>query len=141
MKKLGSAKFLYNFNPSPYNYLKFKLYHFLKREDTAFTSSLYRGNLVNEVNNDIAKQAPVNKKTLTLALIKKILENEGAKQELVDVFDKPAALDEEIKQFLKRVNDLMQELPDEKEQSTTKEEPVLVADFPKRTYVVFRNKQ
>lgn len=77
--------------------------------------------MVDEVNNDIAKQTSVNKKTLTLALVRKVLENEKAKQEIVALFDEPAALDEEIKQFLNKVNLLLPKFFDEKKKVPTKD--------------------
>jgi len=69
-----------------YNYIKFKWYrfYFCKKDDPTITASLYLDNLTYEIKHDIAEQKAVNKKFLTLAVIKKILENEQSKQELLD---------------------------------------------------------
>ena len=77
-------------NPTPYNYIKSRWshFHFCKKEDPTITASLYLDNLAGEVNHEISKQTSVNKKSLTLSVVKKILENKKAKQELVALFEK-----------------------------------------------------
>ncbi|MEJ7685076.1 MAG: hypothetical protein WKG06_45970 [Segetibacter sp.] len=47
--------------------------------DPTITASLYLDNLSGEIKNEIAEQKSVSKKSLTLAVIKKILENEQPK--------------------------------------------------------------
>ncbi len=73
MKNWAIHGFLYDFNPSPYKYLKFKWhhFHFCRKDDSTITASLYLDNLADEVKAEIAKQTSVNKKSLTLAVIKK----------------------------------------------------------------------
>lgn len=45
--------------------------HFCKNDDPTITASLYLDNLAGPVTNEIAKQTSVNKKSLTLSVIKK----------------------------------------------------------------------
>lgn len=60
---------------------------------------------MDEIKNEIAEQKSVNKKSLTLAVVKRILENKEAKQQMILLFEKkPTAIKEEIKQFLDQVN-------------------------------------
>ncbi len=139
MKNWAIHGFLYDFNPSPYKYLKFKWYHFhfCKKDDPTITASLYLDNLVDEVKAEIAKQTSVNKKSLSLAVIKKILENKEAKHHMTSLFEKHEALNkEEIKHFLNQVSTLIYNSAIEQEQITYKEEPAAIADFPVRTYVI-----
>ncbi len=98
---------LYDFSPSPFKYIRFKWYHFhfCKKDDPTITASLYLDNLASEVKHEIAEQKSVNKKSLTLAVIKQILENKDAKQEMVALFaNKETDLKEEIKQFLNKIS-------------------------------------
>jgi len=71
----------YGYNPTLYNYIKSRWshFHFCKKEDPTITASLYVDNLSGEVNHEISKQASVNKKSLTLSVVKKILENQNPK--------------------------------------------------------------
>jgi hypothetical protein len=75
MKNWAIQGFHYDINPSPGNYIKSRCshFHFCKKEDTTITASLYLDNLAGEVNNEISKQTAVNKKSLTLSVVKKIL--------------------------------------------------------------------
>ena len=90
MKNWVIQGFRYDINPSPYNYIKSRWshFHFCKKEDPTITAALYLDNLAGEINHEISKQTSVNKKSLTLSVIKKILENKKAKQELVALFEK-----------------------------------------------------
>lgn len=151
MKNWAVLGLLYDFHPSPYNYIKFKYYHFYfcKKDDPTITASLYLDNLAGEIKNYIAKEASVNKKTLTIAVIKKILENKEAKLQMILLFNKKqtAVNKEEIKQFLNQVNLLLnpstepeliiQDPIDQSEQNTQPEpiaqseqntQPELIAD-------------
>jgi hypothetical protein len=139
MKNWAVLSLLYDLHPSPYNYIKFKYYyfHFCRRDDPTIIASLYLDNLAGEIKNNIAKESSVNKKSLTLAVIKKILENNEAKQEFVALLEKqPTAINDEIKQFLDRVSALIHNLSSEKEQITVKEEIQPVAVLPARAYVI-----
>lgn len=111
MKNWLTLSFLYNFNPSLYNYINFKFYHFqfCSKDDPTITATLYLDNLANEIKNDIAKQASINKKFLTLAVIERILDNKEAKQQMILLFKKKqTALNrEKIKEFLNEVNALL----------------------------------
>ncbi len=81
MKNWVIQSLLYDFHPTPYNYIKFKWYHFhfCEKDDPTITASLYLDNLTYEIKHQRAEQKAVNKKSLTLAVIKKLLENEKAK--------------------------------------------------------------
>ena len=151
MKNWLAASYLYNFNPSLYNYINFKFYHFqfCSKEDSTITASLYLDNLVGEIKNEIAVQKSVNKKSLTLAVIKRILENKEAKQQMISLFEKKHNVvnKEEIKQFLNQVNPLINapnqpelinqpESIAQSEQISDKDETVAISDFPVRTYVI-----
>ncbi len=48
-------------------------FSFCKKDEPTITASLYLDNLADEVKAEIAKQTSVNKKSLTLAVIKKIV--------------------------------------------------------------------
>jgi len=102
-----TLSFLYRFNPSLYNYINFKFHHFqfCSKDDPTVTAPLYLNNLADEIKNEVAEQKSVNKKSLTLAVVKRILENKEAKQQMILLFEKkPTAIKEEIKQFLDQVN-------------------------------------
>src|SRR4029079_8047952 len=111
MKNWVIQGLLYDINPSPLTYIKSRWYHFhfCKQEDPTITASLYLDNLAGEVNHEISKQTSVNKKSLTLSVIKKILENKNAKRELVEVFKKKqVAINENIKKYLDKIAILIQ---------------------------------
>ncbi|MEO6001190.1 MAG: hypothetical protein ABIN89_30340 [Chitinophagaceae bacterium] len=65
MKNWVIQGLLYDFHPSPINYIKYKWYHFhfCKKDDPTISATLYLDNLADEVKNEIAKQASVNKKS------------------------------------------------------------------------------
>ena len=112
MKNWAIQALLYDFNPSPHNYIKSRWYHFhfCKKEDPTITAALYLDNLKEELALERAKQSSVNKKSLTLSVFKKILQNEKARQELVVLFEnRNITLNEEIKEFLNRVAPLIHE--------------------------------
>ncbi len=139
MKNWAVLGLLYDLHPSPYNYIKFKRQHFsfCKKDDPTITASLYLDNLAGEIKNNIAKESSVNKKSLTLAVIKKILENKGAKQEFIALLEKQStAINDEIKRFLNTVSSLVHNLPVEKEQITVKEEVQPAAVLPARAYAI-----
>ena len=98
-------------NASSYNYINFKFHHFrfLSKDDPTVSTSLYLDNLFSEIKNEIADEKSVNKKSLTLAVVKRILENKEAKQQMMVLFEKgqTAANKEQIKQFLDQVNILL----------------------------------
>ena len=75
MKNWVIQGILYDINPSLFNYIKSRWYHFhfCKNEDPTITASLYLDNLAGEVNHEISKQTTVNEKSLILSVIKKIL--------------------------------------------------------------------
>jgi hypothetical protein len=81
--------FIYDFNPTIYNYIKFKWYHFrfCQKDDSTISPALYLDNLANEVEIELSNQTSVNKKTLNLAVIKRILQNKE-QEELVQDKDK-----------------------------------------------------
>lgn len=139
MKNWVIQGLLYDINPSPHNYIKSRWYHFhfCKKEDSTITASLYLDNLAGEVNHEISKRTSVNKKSLTLSVIKKILENKKAKQELVELFEKnPAAINEEIKKYLDRIATLIEDSLNKYESIKDNEEPCVQAELPVRTYVI-----
>jgi hypothetical protein len=139
MKNWVIQGLLYDINPSPHNYIKSRWYHFhfCKKEDPTITGSLYLDNLADEVTNEMAKQTSVNKKSLTLSIIKKILGNNKAKQELVTLFEKrQITLNEEIKEFLDRIAPLIRDSFNKEEFITDNEEPIPSAGLPVRTYVI-----
>lgn len=129
----------YDYNPTPYNYIKSRWshFHFCKKEDPTITASLYVDNLSGEVNHEISKQTSVNKKSLTLSVVKKILENKKAKQALVALFEKKQiGPNEEIKEFLDKIAPLIQESFNKDELPSDNEEISLAAELPVRTYVI-----
>lgn len=130
MKNWLALSYIYNFNPSLYNYINFKFYHFqfCSKDDPTITASLYLDNLFGE--------------------IKRVLENNEAKQQMILLFEKKHNVlnKEEIKQFLNQVNSLLNS-PTQPEQvnqpksiaqlEQIKDEAVTIAaDFPVRTYVI-----
>ena len=129
----------YDYNPTPYNYIKSRWshFHFCKNEDPTITASLYLDNLAGEVNHEISKQTSVNKKSLTLSVVKKILQNKKAKQELVVLFKKTEITpNEEIKEFLDKIAPLIQDSFNKDEPPADNEETSLAAELPARTYVI-----
>jgi len=129
----------YDIHPSPQNYIKSRWshFHFCKKEDPTITASLYLDNLAGEVNHEISKQKSVNKKSLTLSVIKKILENKNAKRELVEIFEKKqVANTEDIKKYLDRIANLIQDSLHREEFTTDNQEPGVAAELPVRTYVI-----
>ena len=122
-----------------YNYIKSRWshFHFCKKEDPTITASLYLDNLAGEINHEISKQTSVNKKSLTLSVVKKILENKNAKQELVALFEKKEITpNEDIKEFLDRIAPLIQDSLNKDEPAADNEETSLPAELPVRTYVI-----
>ncbi len=122
MKNWAIQALLYDFNPSLYNYIKYKWYHFhfCKKDNPTITASLYLDNLADEIKLEIAKQTSVNRKSLTLAVIKKILESKDARQQIIPLFEKKeiALRHEVIKLFLNQVSPLIHEFSIEQEQIT-----------------------
>ncbi|WP_245542615.1 hypothetical protein [Segetibacter koreensis] len=55
--------FIYNFNPSIYNYIKFKWHHFrfCSKDDPTISAALYLENLLTEVAIELTKETTVNK--------------------------------------------------------------------------------
>jgi hypothetical protein len=139
MKNWVIQGFRYDFNPTPYNYIKSRWshFHFCKKEDPTITSSLYLDNLAGEVNHEISKQTSVNKKSLTLSVVKKILENKKAKQDLVTLFEKKhIGTNEEIKEFLDKIAPLIRDSFNKDEPPSDNEETSSAAELPVRTYVI-----
>ncbi len=99
---------------------------------------MYIDNLADEVKHEITKETSVNKKYLSLAVIKEILKNKEAKQQIIVLFEKKntALNNVEIQIFLNQISTLIHNSSEEQEQLIDKEEPVLIADFPVRTYVI-----
>jgi hypothetical protein len=114
MKNWAVLGLLYDLHPSLYNYINFKFHHFqfCSKDDPTVTASLYLDNLADEIKNEIAEQKSVNKKFLTLAVIKRILENKEAKQQMILLFEKKQTVinKEEVRQFLNLVNSLLNPL-------------------------------
>ncbi len=139
MKNWVIQGFRYDFYPSPYNYIKSRWshFHFCKQEDPTITASLYLDNLADELKHQIAKHTSVNKKSLSLAVIKKVLENKKAKQEMIILFEKKeVAINEEIKIFINIISPLIQDTSSYQEHNADKEEPVASLELPVRTYVI-----
>jgi hypothetical protein len=129
----------YDINPSHFNYIRSRWYHFhfCKNEDPTITASVYLDNLAGEVNHEISKQTSVNKKSLILSVIKKVLPNKNARQLLVELFEnKETALSEGIKQYLDRVSDLTQDSLEQDEIIKDNREHIGSPELPVRTYVI-----
>ena len=96
----------YDLKPTPENYINFKWHHFkfCKKSDPLITAGLYLENLLAEINNEISKQKSVNKKTLTLAIFKKILDNPQKRDELTALFERSDLHVSEAKKFLREIN-------------------------------------
>ena len=142
MKNWAIQDLLYDIHPSPHNYIKSRWYHFhfCKKEDITITALLYLDNLADEVKHQIAKQTSVNKKSLVLAVIKKILENKKAKQEMIILFEKKdMAINEEIKIFLNIISPLIQDTSSYQDHTADNEDPVASLELPVRTYVIATN--
>ena len=142
MKNWAIQDLLYDIHPSPHNYIKSRWYHFhfCKKEDITITAPLYLDNLADEVKHQIAKQILVNKKSLSLAVIKKILENKKAKQEMIILFEKKeVAINEEIKKFIYIISPLIQDTSSYNDHTVDNEEPVASLELPARTYVIATN--
>jgi hypothetical protein len=136
MKNWAIQGLLYDLNPSPSNYIKFKWHHFYfcKKDDPTIIAALYLDNLVDEVRNEIVELKSVNKKSLTLAVIKKILENNEAQREMIALFEnKQADLNEAIKQFLNKVSSSINYSPGPSEDLN---KDATTAEFPVRTYLI-----
>jgi hypothetical protein len=149
MKNWLLLSYVYNFNPSLYNFLNFKFYHFqfCSKDDPTVTASLYIDNLAGEIKNEKGKLTSISKKSLTLAVIERILDNREAKQLLITLLEKKHNVSkDEIKQFLKQVNDLLNppNVPTQVNLPTSINQFEAVsdstqptgADFPVRTYVI-----
>ncbi len=139
MKNWVIQGLLYDFHPSPLNFIKSKWYHFhfCKKDDPTITAALYLDNLADELKHEKVKQTSVNKKSLTLSVIKKILENKEAKQKAIILFEKKEAdLNKEIKMFLENVASLIHPSLEEKKQFTDEKETVTSEQFPARTYII-----
>lgn len=135
MKNWALQGLRYDYNPSPVNYIKYRWSHFnfCKKGDPTITASLYLDNLFQEVKNETEKHRAVNKKSLTLAVIKKTLENKVLKQEMVVLFDKAEISNEDIYQFLSKIAISNFTGQDEKELSTGS---ATAPDLPARAYVI-----
>jgi hypothetical protein len=130
---------LYDINPSHFNYIRSRWYHFhfCKNEDPTITASVYLDNLAGEVNHELSKQTSVNKKSLILSVIKKVLANKNARQLLVELFEnKETSLSEGIKQYLDRISDLTQDSFEQDEIIKENREHIGSSELPVRTYVI-----
>ena len=132
--------FIYNFNPSIYNYIKFKWYHFrfCQKDDPTISPALYLDNLGYEIEIELSKEITVNKRSLTLTSIRRILQIREARQKLILFFNekKKDVGRGEIKDFLKEVAVLMNEgFIEEKGNEEVADIPDQ-PDFPARTYVI-----
>jgi hypothetical protein len=103
-----------------------------------FLGALYLENLRYEVAIELTKQTSVNKKSLTLAVITKILETLEARNQMILLFEKKDASikKDEIRQFLDKVSLLMNNPLSNLPEHTANSEPVSAPDFPVRTYVI-----
>jgi hypothetical protein len=142
MKNWVIQDLLYNIHPSPHNFIKSRWYHFhfCKKEDITITAPLYLDNLADELKHQIAKHTSVNKKSLSLAVIKKVLENKKAKQEMIILFEKKeVAINEEIKMFLNIISPLIWDTSSYNDHTADNEEPAAFLELPVRTYVIATN--
>jgi hypothetical protein len=136
MKNWAIQGLLNDLNPSPFNYLRFKWhhFHFCKKDDPTISASLYLDNLLEEVKYDVLEHKSVNKKSLTLAVIKKILENNEAKREMIALFEnKQTDLNEVIKQFLNKVSASINSSTAVLEDL---DKGLATVEFPVRTYLI-----
>jgi hypothetical protein len=139
MKNWVIQGILYDIKPSHFNYIRSRWYHFhfCKNEDPTITASLYLDNLAGEVNHEISKQTSVNKKSLILSLIKKILGNKNARQQLVELFEnKENSINERIKQYLDGISALTQDSFEHDEIIKDNREHLGSSELPVRTYVI-----
>lgn len=137
MKNWVIQVLLYDIHPSAYRYVKSRWYHFhfCKEEDITITAALYFDNLADEIKYEIAKLTSVNKKSLVLAVIRNILENKKARQQIVALFEnKHIVVNEEIKKFLDNVSTLMQD--PFAQVSINQNSETHYAEFPVRAYVI-----
>lgn len=128
---------LYDFNPSLQNYIKYKWYHFrfCKKDDPTITAALYIENIVDEVEHELPRQKLINKRSLTLTVIKKVLENKGAKKALLGLFEKKEAVlrNEELKELINVISALIHHTPEPSQEQEDFNGP---AEFPVRTFVI-----
>lgn len=94
--------------------------------------------MAHEVEQEITEQKSVSKKSLTLAVVKKMLENKEAKQKLIRLFEKePTPVKKKaVKEFLHVVTSLIHNAPVTPELTQDQEEVIVTTDFPVRTYVI-----
>lgn len=137
MKNWAIQSLRYDYNPSPQNYLKYRHshFHFCKKDDPTITASLYLDNLLNEVKIETGKQTAVNKKLLTISVIKRSLENEFSRLEMETLFSKQTISNEDIRQFLETIASFT---PTDKKKVHDSRAVEEANDhlFPARTYVI-----
>jgi len=96
----------YDFSPTPLNYIRSRQshYQFCKKADPTLTADLYLDNLSDEITHEIAKHTTVNKKSLTLSLFKRILNDYKQKETLATLFSRENLTKEEITAFLRSLS-------------------------------------
>lgn len=82
--------FIYDLNPTPENFIRSKWlhYHFCKNGQTFITPAIYLDNLAKDIEHESLKFKSANKKSLICLLVKKILESNEKKNELIALFEK-----------------------------------------------------
>lgn len=93
---------VFDFKPTPKNFIKYKWQHFVfcRNKDTAISPGLYLNSLLDEIKNELAKHKSVNKKSLSLSVIQNILQNPGTKKEMIILFEAIQVSNEDIQVFL-----------------------------------------
>lgn len=93
---------VFDFKPTPKNFIKYKWQHFVfcRNKDRAISPGLYLNSLLDEIKNELAKHKSVNKKSLALSAIKEILQNPGTKKEMIILFEAAQVSNEDIQVFL-----------------------------------------
>ena len=136
MKNWAIQGIIFDLNPTPQTFLKFRWshFHFCKKADPSITASLYLDNLVDELNYEAIKITAVNKKSLTTAVIKKVLQNKQTKQNLIALFEKSEVQNADIKHFLNTVASI--NLSNNTQEKNESVQTVTSPDFPVRTYVI-----
>ena len=121
----------YDMSPTPLNYIRSRQSHyfFCKKTDPTLTPDLYLSNLADEISHEATKFMTVNKKSLTLSLFKRILNNPNHKNALSHLFLKEDLGKEEISGFLNS-------LTDSSEESSNAFDKPGKTDFPVRTYLI-----
>jgi hypothetical protein len=125
----------FDMSPTPLNYIRSRQSHyfFCKKTDPTLTPDLYLSNLTDEISHETAKLTTVNKKSLTLALFKRILNNPNQKKALSHLFAKEDLTESEISVFLNSLSDNSK--GSETSNGNSSDKPGNI-DLPVRTYLI-----